>query len=97
MTKRSGAGVMTITPDNRKLFESMGVDAVRTDLLRAFEGNQRIPPGPGRHQALEWLSEQERKQRRRETWHYWFMFVFTLVAAIAACIAALPIVKEWLR
>ena len=88
---------MTVTLNNRKLFESMGVDAVRTDLLRAFEGNQKIPPGPGRHQALEWLSEQERKQRRRETRRYWFMFVFTLVAAGAACIAAWSIVKEWLQ
>jgi hypothetical protein len=87
---------MTITPDNRKLFESMGVDAVRTDLLRAFEGNQRIPPGPGRHQALEWLSEQEGKQRRRETRRYWTTVWLMLVAAIAACIAAWPIVKEWL-
>jgi hypothetical protein len=87
---------MTITPNNRKLFESMGVDAVRTDLLRAFEGNQRIPPGPGRHQALEWLSEQERKQRRRETLRYWITVGLTLVAAIAACIAAWPIVKGWL-
>jgi hypothetical protein len=56
---------MTIT--HRRLFDSMGVDAVRTDLQRAFAGNQRIPAGPGRHQALEWLSEQERRQRRRET------------------------------
>jgi hypothetical protein len=83
---------MTVTPNNRKLFESIGVDAVRTDLLRAFEGNQRIPAGPGRHQALEWLSEQERKQRRRETLQYWLMFAFTVVAAIAACVAALPVV-----
>jgi hypothetical protein len=83
---------MTITPNNRKLFESMGVHAVRTDLLRAFKGNQRIPPG----EALEWLSEQEGKQRRRETWRYWIMLWLTLVAAIAACIAAWPIVKGWL-
>jgi hypothetical protein len=47
------AEVVTITPDNRKLFESLGVDAVHTDLLGAFEGNQRIPPGPGRQQALD--------------------------------------------
>jgi hypothetical protein len=88
--------IMTITPDNRKLFESMGVDAVRTDLLRAFEGNQRIPPGHGRHEAPEWISEQERKQRRRETWRYWTTVWLMLIAAIAACIAAWPIVKGWL-
>jgi hypothetical protein len=75
---------MTIAPNNRRLFESMGVDAVRTDLLRAFEGNQKIPPGPGRHEALEWLKEKEVEQRRRETRRHWIMVWLTLVAAIAA-------------
>jgi hypothetical protein len=88
---------MTITPENRKLFDSMGVNAVCTDLQRGFEGNQKVPPGPGRQEALEWISEQERKQRRRETLRYSIMVVFTVVAAIAACIAAWPIVTEWLR
>jgi hypothetical protein len=86
----------TISPDNRKLFESMGVDAVRTDMTRAFEGNMKIPPGPGRHEAVAWLSEQERKQRRRDAWRYWFMFVLTAVAAVAASIAAWPIIKDWI-
>jgi hypothetical protein len=87
---------MAITPENRKLFESMGVDAVRTDMMRAFEGNMRIPPGPGRDEALAWLSEQERKQRRREAWHYWLNLGLTALAAIAASIAAWPILKVWL-
>jgi hypothetical protein len=88
--------LVTITPNNRKLFESMGVDAVRIDLLRVFEGNQKIPPGPARDQALEWLKEQEVEQRRGETWRYRIMVWLTLVAAVAACIAAWPIVKGWL-
>jgi hypothetical protein len=87
---------MAITPNNRKLFERLGVDVVRTDLMRAFEGNARIPRGPTRLEALEWLSEQEGKQRRRETRRYWTMVWLALVAAIAACIAAWPIVKGWL-
>jgi hypothetical protein len=85
---------MTITPANRKLFESLGVDVVRTDLLRGFEGNVRIPRGPARDEAVEWLTEQERKQRKRETRRYWFMMGLTLVAAIAASIAAWPTIKE---
>jgi hypothetical protein len=57
----------------------------------------RIPRGPVRDiEAPEWLKEQEYEQRRRETMRYWFMLVVAIVAAIAAVIAAWPIVKEWL-
>jgi hypothetical protein len=87
---------MTITPDNRKMFQQMGTDAVRIDLLRGFEGNERIPRGPARQEALDWLAEQDGKQRRRETRHYWGIVVLTAIAAIAACIAAWPIIEGWL-
>jgi len=87
---------MAISLENRKLFESMGVDAVRIDLQRGFEGNERIPRGPARHQALEFLAEEERKQRRRETRRYWIMVALTAIAAILAAIAAWPTVKDWL-
>jgi hypothetical protein len=83
---------MTISPDNQKLFESMGVDAVRIDLLSGFEGNVKIPRGPARDEAKEWLGEEERKQRRRER----LMLGLTVVAAVAASIAAWPIIKDWL-
>jgi hypothetical protein len=87
---------MTINPHNRKKFESMGIDAVRLDLLPGFEGNERIPRGSERQEAFEWLVEEDGKQRRRETRHYWGIVVLTAIAAIAACMAAWPIVEGWL-
>ena len=88
---------MTIDPDNRKMFERMGTDAVRIDLLRSFEGNERIPRGTtARQEAVDWLSEQDCKQRRRETRHYWVIVGLTAIAAIAGCIAAWPIIEGWL-
>src|SRR5436190_19262538 len=74
----------------------MGADAVRLDLMRRFEGNERIPRGSKRQEAFEWLVEDGGKQRRRETRHYWGIVVLTAIAAIAACIAAWPIVGGWL-
>jgi len=85
-----------ISPENRKLFESMGTDAVRIDLLRGFEGNERIPRGPARQEALEWLTEEDGRRHRRETRRHWTIMLFTAIAAIAACIAAWPIVESWL-
>jgi hypothetical protein len=91
--RRPSLPAPTISPDNRKQFESMGIEAVRVDLLRGFEVNERIARGPARQEALDWLAEQDGKQRRRETIRYWSMVVLTAIAAFAACIAAWPIVK----
>jgi hypothetical protein len=53
---------MAISPQNRTRFEAMGVELVRIDLLRAFEGNM-IARGTDRQQADEWITEQDRKRR----------------------------------
>jgi hypothetical protein len=45
------------------------------------------------NQAHEWLKELQIKKSRRDTWRFWFMILLTAVAAIAACIAAWPIIK----
>ena len=49
-----------------------------------------IPDGPARGQALEWIARQEAKQRRRDTCRFWAILIFTIIAAVAACIAAWP-------
>jgi ABC-type phosphate transport system permease subunit len=43
--------------------------------------------------AADWLREKRDQEDRRETLGYWSMFVLTAIAAIAAGIAAYPIVK----
>jgi hypothetical protein len=77
---------MTITPENRRRFEEMGYEMVRLDLLRAFEGGCRIQ-GLDRDQAGEWVSEQDRKQRRTAT-------RIAALTLIAAAIAAAPVIKQ---
>ena len=53
---------MTITPENRALFEKMGLDVVRID----FPFGSTIPDGPARGQALEWIGEQVAIKKRQE-------------------------------
>src|SRR6478672_2521752 len=58
---------MAISPENRTRFEAIGVELVRIDLLRAFEGGM-IARGTDRRQADEWITEQDRKRRRYGCW-----------------------------
>ena len=78
---------MAITSENRRRFKEMGYEMVRLDLLRAFEGGCIIEGRDDRHQAGEWVSEQDRKQRRILTW-------IAALTLIAAAIAAAPVIKH---
>jgi hypothetical protein len=72
----------------------MGVELVRIDLLRGFEGGViRQGAGADRQQADEWITEQDRKRRRYERLRDAALILLAAVAAIAAMIAAWPVVK----
>jgi hypothetical protein len=76
---------MAITDENRRLFEDLGAQVVRNDM-----GMGVFFDLADREQALEWLAEID---RRRENFLRWIMFGLTVVAAVAAVIAA----WHWLR
>jgi hypothetical protein len=46
-------------------------------------------------EAAEWLREQRDRDERRDAVRFWGMLFLTFVAAVAACIAAWPIIKNW--
>jgi hypothetical protein len=73
---------MAITDGNRRRFENLGARVVRNDIGIGVFIEQR----PDREQALEWLAEID---RRRDNFLRWIMFGVTVVAAVAAVIAAL--------
>jgi hypothetical protein len=81
-----------IRPENRARFEQMGIELVRIDLLRGFEGGMLRNEGL-RQQADEWITEQDRKNRRYERLRDLALIVLTAIAAGAAMIAAWPVVK----
>jgi hypothetical protein len=81
---------MSIRPESRSKFEKQGIYLTRQNLQI---GNM---DGQEHQEAIIWLAEEERKTSRREAMRYWWMLAFTIVAAVAASIAAWPVVKEWL-
>jgi type IV secretory pathway component VirB8 len=83
---------MTIRPKSRAKFEKLGLQYVRKDIGFGFSIEDALQT----EEAKEWMHEQEIKLERRESWRFWSMLLFTLIAAVAACIAAEPIVKDWI-
>jgi hypothetical protein len=43
-----------------------------------------------------WLRTKERDRKREAAWAYSVPLLFTFVSAIAACIAAWPVAKDWI-
>ena len=55
-----------------------------------MEGQERL-------EALEWIAEEEKKASDREKKQYRLMLGFTIVAAIGAVVAAMPVVWGWIH
>jgi hypothetical protein len=74
----------------RAEMQRLGVGVVRARFI-ARQPVTDAMPYPDAIYARQWLADEERKARRRER----FLTAVAVVAAIAACIAAWPIVRGW--
>jgi hypothetical protein len=89
---------MAISSQNRTRFEGIGLDAVRHELgvgyVKFLIGDEQ------RQQAGEWLAEQDAKGQTDRTFRKRVQItslIVSLIAAVAAMIAAWPVVRDWLR
>jgi hypothetical protein len=75
----------------RSDMETLGRDVVRTRFTARMPVTDRMPY-PDSDFVQRWLAEKDHRARR------WagFLTVVSIVAVIAACIAAWPVVKGWL-
>jgi hypothetical protein len=80
--------------------EKAGTETVRTLLYQGHSNPAGLPqalqqirqPSKDRDAAIEWL---HRKERAAKFWAG-VVYIVTIIAALAACIAAWPVIKEWL-
>jgi hypothetical protein len=61
---------MTVSSENRALFEKLGIATVRLDIPMG----QFIETVGQQREALEWLAEQEARARRIESVRFWGCF-----------------------
>jgi len=93
---------MAIPDRDRSRYEAIGLTAIRRELE---VGNVQYLHGDvQRRQAREWVDEETakaeketRKTRRLETTKFVASLLVGIVAAVAAMIAAWPVIKEWFR
>lgn len=73
--------------ESRAKFERLGLNFVRQRFgMGNFDGEENV-------EAQRWMIEADRKQRREQRAMLWL----TLIAAVGAVIAAVPVVQMWLR
>jgi hypothetical protein len=95
-----------LTPEDearwRAALNRLGPDGVRARLARttSFGPDEMVEIGelmplPTRQFVEAWLHRNERRQRRIDTWRFRITMLLALVAAVAAVIAATPIIKAW--
>ena len=93
---------MAIPDRDRSRYEAIGLTAIRRELE---VGNVQYLHGEvQRRQAREWVVEQEAKAqeerenaRRLENRRFIASLFVSIIAAVAAVIAAWPVIKEWFR
>jgi hypothetical protein len=80
-------------------WERLGVDLIEADLKGT--GLRYVGGVDVQAQAWRWVTSkrtaQQKSIRRKETIRFWFIAICGFVAAVAAGIAAVPVLQSWLR
>jgi hypothetical protein len=84
----------------RHALETAGIHVVRARLLQSPGGSASSIGGLGKEHITKgyverWLRDQEGQIEQEQTRRYRWLLWWTVVAALAACIAAWPIIKDF--
>ena len=80
----------TIRPATRAKFERLGLAFVRQRYgMDGYHDQENA-------EAQHWVVEQDRKQARQQRIQFHAVLWLTFLGTVAACIAAWPVVKEWM-
>jgi hypothetical protein len=79
----------------RQHLEKLGDDVVRHRLANRIAMGDRPEKNPPYEFVHIWLGAKVAKRRRAENWRYGIVLTVAVISAIAAVIAASPLVKSW--
>jgi hypothetical protein len=85
------------------VLEWLGTDNVRARLVQRDHDAGGTLFGAGAEPTLtkgfaeDWLRYRDEKESKKATRRFWITTTFALVSAIAAMIAAWPVLREWFR
>ena len=76
------------------------MERLGAELVHARHADRRPvtdqPPYPETHFVEAWLKKKAHAAKVRAAWLYAIPLAVSIIAAVAACIAAWPVLKEWL-
>lgn len=76
-------------------FTRLGPEAVGFRYANRMAILDNAPEAPPSALVEAWLTQSRKAAERRERRRFWVTSLVGIIAAVAACIAAWPIVKEW--
>ena len=79
----------------RQHLEKLGEDVVRHRLANRMAIGDRPENNPPYEFVHIWLGAKVAKRRRAENWRYGIVLTVAVISAIAAGIAAWPVIKSW--
>ena len=80
----------------RQALEKLGEDVVRHRLANRMpigDGSESLPYD----EAKAWLAERAAARRAAENVRFWIILIVAIVSAVAAIIAALPVIASWIK
>jgi hypothetical protein len=86
---------MTSHSEYRQYLETLGEDVVRHRLANRMPIGDKPENNPSYEFTRAWLIEKARVRGRRESLRFWVILIVAVVSAIAAVIAAVPVLKSW--
>ena len=79
----------------REHLEELGEDVVRYRLGNRMAIGNKAENNPPPEFAGAWLTEKAKARRRAESRRFWAVMIVAVISAVAAIIAAQPVVKSW--
>jgi hypothetical protein len=79
----------------RQQLEKLGEDVVRHRLANRMAIRDRPENNPPYEFVHIWLGAKVAKRRRAETWRHGIVLTVAVISAIAAGIAAWPVIQSW--
>jgi hypothetical protein len=83
--------------DYRRYMESVGEDVVRHRLANRMPIGDRPENNPRPEFATAWLAEKDKTRTWKDNVRFWTLLGVAVISAIAAVIAAWPVVVMWIR
>lgn len=80
----------------RQTMERLSEDVVRYRLANRMPIGDSAENNPPPELANAWLTEKAARRRKAEDLRYWAILIVAVISAIAAIIAALPVIRSWI-